>query len=37
VGHVACMGQMRNTYTIVIRNLKERDHLVVALGVDRIT
>jgi hypothetical protein len=26
VGHVGCMGEMRNTYKIVVRNLKERDH-----------
>jgi hypothetical protein len=30
VEHVACMGQMRNTYTIMIRN-----HLVAAPDVDR--
>ena len=26
-GHVICMGKMRNTYKILMENLKERDHL----------
>jgi hypothetical protein len=27
VGHVAHIGEMRNTYTILVANVKERDHL----------
>jgi len=27
VGHVACMGEKRNTYRVWWRNLKESEHL----------
>jgi hypothetical protein len=26
VGHVVCMGEMRNAYNIMVKNLKGRDH-----------
>jgi hypothetical protein len=32
-GHVACMGEMRNAYRIVVENQKGRDHLE-DLGID---
>jgi hypothetical protein len=33
VGHVACMGSRRGTYTVWHRDLSERDHLE-DLGID---
>jgi hypothetical protein len=33
-GNVACMGETRNAYKILFKNLKGRDHLE-DLGVDR--
>jgi len=27
MGHVACMGEMRNAYKIVVKNLKRRDQM----------
>jgi hypothetical protein len=32
-GHVACMGEMRNAYKILVESLKGRDYLE-GLGVD---
>jgi hypothetical protein len=32
-GHVACMGESRVVYSVLVGNLRERDHLE-DLGVD---